>query len=45
MQVILIMQDDKLEEIQQRLIQMTQAPRDPVEAPTNVDLVNEDQKE
>lgn len=45
LQVILIMQDNKLEEIQQRLIQMTQAPKDLVEALENVDLVNDDRKE
>lgn len=48
MHVIMIMQDNKLDEIQQRLAQMaqmTQAPTKPMASLANADLITDDQKE
>lgn len=48
MHVIMIMQDNKLDEIQQRLAQMaqmTQAPTEPMASLANADLITDDQKE
>lgn len=48
MQVIMIMQDNKLDEIQQwlaQMAQMTQAPTEPMASLANVDLITDDRKE
>lgn len=41
----MIMQDNKLDEIQQRLAQMTQAPTEPMASLANADLITDDRKE
>ena len=48
MQVIMIIQDNKLDGIQQRLAQMAQKTQDstePMATPANADLITDDRKE
>ena len=41
----MIMQDSKLDEIQQRLMKLSPAPNDAMAAPANADLDTDDQKD